>query len=111
MIKKIIFIFTLFLFFLISFSVFPKDEIDQWQDTDETYFDLIQDGFEVKAYEITDMQAGEGYIFLFFVTVLQKKNIIYECQEYQTLDNNLQTLDMSFVCRKLIQPYKKGLGT
>ena len=48
---------------------------------------------------------------MFFVTVLQKKTQVYECQEYQTLDINMQTLDMNFVCRKLVQPYKRGLGT
>ena len=52
-----------------------------------------------------------GYILMFFVTVLQKNNIVYECQEYQTLDETMQTLDMSLVCRKLVQPYKRGLGT
>ena len=110
MIKKIIFIFTLFLFFLISFSVFPKDEIDQWQDTDKTYYDLIQEGFQVKAYNITNIEVQNDYIFMFFVTVLQKSNLVYECQEYQTLDANMQTLEMSFVCRQLVQPYQKGLG-
>ena len=48
---------------------------------------------------------------MFFVTVLQKENEIYECKEYQTLDNTLQTLDLSFVCKKLTQPYKSGMGT
>ena len=51
------------------------------------------------------------YMFMFFVTVLQKENLVYECQEYQTLDANMQTLDLTFVCRELAQPYKKGLGT
>ena len=48
---------------------------------------------------------------MFFVTVLQKNNIVYECQEYQTLDETMQTLDMNLVCRKLVQPYTRGLGT
>ena len=42
---------------------------------------------------------------------LQKNNLVYECQEYQTLDESMQTLNMSPVCRKLVQPYKRGLGT
>ena len=100
----------LFCFFL-SFPVFAEIEIDQWKDSDKTYYDLIQEGFEVQAYDITNIEEKNGYIFMFFVTVLQKENSVYECQEYQTLDTNMHTLDMTFVCRKLTQPYKKGLGT
>ena len=100
----------LFCFFL-SLPVFAEIEIDQWKDSDKTYYDLIQEEFEVKAYDITNIEVKNGYIFMFFVTVLQKENFVYECQEYQTLDTNMQTLDMTFVCRKLAQPYKKGLGT
>ena len=43
--------------------------------------------------------------------ILQNKNQVYECQEYQTLDEQMQTIDMSFICRKLVQPYKTGMGT
>ena len=52
-----------------------------------------------------------GLIIMFFVTVLQKNKEVYECQEYQTFDENMQTLDLSFVCRKISQPYKVGIGT
>ena len=48
---------------------------------------------------------------MFFVTVLQKNKEVYECQEYQTLDQNMQTVELTFICRKLVQPYEKGLGT
>ena len=47
---------------------------------------------------------------MFFVTVLQKNKEVYECQEYQTLDQSMETIDMNFVCRKLVQPYKIGIG-
>ena len=104
--------FFLFLFFLhLSFSIFAEDNIDQWKDSEKTYFDLIQEGFEVKAYDITNINVQNGYIFMFFVTVLQKNNLVYECQEFQTLDRNMQTIDINFVCRQLVQPYKRGLGT
>ena len=66
---------------------------------------------EVKAYDITNIEVQNGYIFMFFVTILQKNNFVYECHEYQTLDPNMQTLEMNFICRKLVQPYTKGLGT
>ena len=99
------------LFFVLSLPVFAEIEIDQWKDSDKTYYDLIQEGFEVKAYNITNINTKKDYIFMFFVTVLQKNKQVYECQEYQTLDINMQTLDMNFVCRKLVQPYKRGIGT
>ena len=99
------------LFFVLSLPVFAEIEIDQWKDSDKTYYDLIQEGFEVKAYNISNIKTKKDYIFMFFVTVLQKNTQVYECQEYQTLDINMQTLDMNFVCRKLVQPYQRGLGT
>ena len=103
-------LFQFLLCVLLSFPVFAEADNDQWQDSDKTYYDLIQKGFEVKAYDITNIKIQNGYIFMFFVTVLQKDNLVYECQEYQTLDANMQTLDMTFVCRQLVQPYQKGLG-
>ena len=109
MIFKILFQILLCVFFCIP--VFAEVDIDQWRDSDKTYYDLIQEGFEVKDYEITSIEMQSGYIFMFFVTVLQKNLMVYECQEYQTLDLNMQTLDMIFVCRELMQPYQKGLGT
>ena len=62
-------------------------------------------------YASKDSTLENGFLLMFFVTVLQKDKKVYECQEYQTLDINLQTLDMSVVCRELVQPYTKGLGT
>ena len=109
MIFKILFQILLCVFFCIP--VFAEVDIDQWRDSDKTYYDLIQEGFQVKAYDITNLDVHDGSIFMFFVTVLQKNNLVYECQEYQTLDRNMQTIDMNFVCRQLVQPYKKGLGT
>ena len=109
MFLKILFLFLFFLF--LNFSVLAEGDIDQWQDSDKTYFDLIQEGFEVKDYHINNIEIQNGYILMFFVTILQKNNFVYECHEYQTLDPNMQTLEMNFICRKLVQPYTKGLGT
>ena len=77
----------------------------------ETYIDLINEGYEVKAYDTSNFKSGNGLIIILFVTVLQKDKDVYECQEYQTLDEMMQTLDLSFVCRKLVQPYKVGVDT
>ena len=100
-----------FIFSFISFTTLADADIDQWQDNDKTYSDLVKEGFEVKAYDMNTITIENGFLLMFFVTVLQKDNEVYECQEYQTLDNNMQTIDLDFICRKLVQPYKTGIGT
>jgi len=102
----------LFFIFLLFFNsvLYAESDIDQWYDSEKTYKDLIDDGFEVKAYDTSTLKTESGLILMFFVTVLQKDREVYECQEYQTVDENLQTLDLSFVCRKITQPYKIGIG-
>ena len=104
------FLFFIFLLFVNS-SLYAEPDIDQWEDSEKTYKDLIDDGFEVKSYDTSTLKTNSGLILMFFVTVLQKDKEVYECQEYQTVDENLQTLDLSFVCRKITQPYKIGIGT
>ncbi len=69
------------------------------------------EGFEVKAYDVSTIETKNGFFLLLFITVLQKNKQVYECQEYQTLDDLLETLDLSMYCRELVQPYEKGLGT
>ena len=107
MYKLLFFIFLLF----VNFVLYAEPDIDQWEDSKKTYKDLIDDGFEVKAYDTSTLKTNSGLILMFFVTVLQKDKEVYECQEYQTVDENLQTLDLSFICRKIAQPYKIGIGT
>ena len=102
----------IFLFiFIFSGSVYAQSDNDQWQDSEKTYKDLIEEGFEVKAYDTTTIKTDGGLIILMFVTVLQKSTKVFECQEYQTLDNNMKTLNISMMCRELTQPYKRGVGT
>ena len=105
------FLIKFFFFFFISFYVFADTNSDQWQDSNKTYLDLVQEGFQVKGYDVSNIKIYNGQIMILFVTVLQKNSMVYECQEYQTLDSNLKTLDIAFVCRELVQPYKKGLDT
>ena len=104
------FLFFIFLLFVNS-VLYAESDIDQWEDSEKTYKDLIDEGFEVKAYDTSALKTESGLILMFFVTVLQKNKEVYECQEYQTVDENLQTLDLSFICRKITQPYKIGIGT
>ena len=85
--------------------------IDQWLESEKTYKDLINEGFEVKSYAINNIETANGLYILLFVTVLQKDNEIYECQEYQTIDKMIETLDMMLICKELVQPYERGLGT
>ena len=42
--------------------------------------------FEVKSYSTNNIKTRDGLIFLLFITVLQKEKTVFECQEYQTLD-------------------------
>ena len=104
------FLFFIFLLFVNS-ALYAEPDIDQWEDSEKTYKDLIDEGFEVKAYDTSTLKTESGLILMFFVTVLQKNKEVYECQEYQTVDGNLQTLDLSFICRKITQPYNIGIGT
>ena len=106
--KKIL---ILFIILFLSGLVKAESDIDQWIDSQKTYKDLINEGFEVKSYDTTTINAQGGIIIILFVTVLQKNTDVFECQEYQTLDGNMQTLDLSIVCRELTQPYQRGVGT
>ena len=95
---------------MFSGLVYAEADTDQWQDSEKTYRDLIDDGFEVKAYDTSTIKTAGGLIILFFVTVLQKNTEVFECQEYQTIDQNIETLDMTLICKELVQPYQRGVG-
>ena len=103
--------FILLLFVLLSGLVQAQSDIDQWKNSEKTYKDLISDGFEIKSYDIASINSSGDLTILFFVTVLQKNVEVFECQEYQTLDKDMNTLDMSLMCRELTQPYQRGIGT
>ena len=103
--------FILLLLVLLSGLAQAQSDIDQWKNSEKTYKDLINDGFEIKSYDTTSINSNSGLTILLFITVLQKNKEVFECQEYQTLDKDMNTLDMSLVCRELTQPYQKGIGT
>ena len=86
--KLAIFLFSTFLLFSNILSANPN--IDQWLESDKSYKDLINEGFEVKSYAISDIEVGDGLTIILFVTVLQKDQELYECQEYQTIDKNVE---------------------
>tara|TARA_B100001057_G_scaffold377257_1_gene382480 strand:+ start:29 stop:364 length:336 start_codon:yes stop_codon:yes gene_type:complete len=111
MAKKKLSIFLLSVFLLFSKLSFANPNIDQWLESEKSYKDLINEGFDVKSYSISDIEVGNGLTIILFVTVLQKDQEIYECQEYQTIDENVDTLDMNLICKQLVQPYQRGVGT
>ena len=109
--RKLIFLITIITFiFFTSFS-YADPNADQWIESEKSYKDLINEGFEVKSYAINKIETANNLYILLFVTVLQKENEIYECQEYQTIDKTIETLDMQLICKQLVQPYERGLGT
>jgi len=109
--RKLIFLITTIIFIFLSVLAVANPNADQWIESDKTYKDLINEGFEVKSYAISNVETANGLNILLFVTVLQKKNEIFECQEYQTIDKTIETLDMQLICKELVQPYERGLGT
>ena len=111
MVKRKLIKFTTLLSLFFSTTIFANPNLDQWLDSEKTYKDLINEGFEVKSYAINNIETANGLYILLFVTVLQKDNELYECQEYQTIDKMIETLDMTLICKELVQPYERGLGT
>ena len=109
--RKLNFLITLILICSISLFTYANPNVDQWLDSDKTYKDLINEGFDVKSYAINNIETANGLYVLLFVTVLQKENEIYECQEYQTIDKTIETLGMKLICKELVQPYERGLDT
>ena len=111
MVKKILVILVFLFQILLSTSAISNPNLDQWLDSEKTYKDLINDGYEVKSYSISEINTSNGLLLILFVTVLQKDKDLYECQEYQTMDQSLETLDMTLICKQLVQPYQRGVGT
>jgi len=107
--SKLIYFITIF--FLISSLVYANPNVDQWVESDKSYKDLINEGFEVKSYAMNTIETANELYILLFVTVLQKEKELYECQEYQTINKTIETIDMTLVCKELVQPYERGLGT
>ncbi|MDC0057973.1 hypothetical protein OAJ21_02105 [Pelagibacteraceae bacterium] len=108
--RKLKLLFIVIILFCTSIA-FANPNLDQWLESDKTYKDLIEEGFEVKSYEINNIETANGLYILLFVTVLQKDTEIFECQEYQTIDKMIETLNMQLICKELVQPYERGLGT
>ena len=111
MVKRILIILVFLFQILFSTSAISNPNLDQWLDSEKTYKDLINDGYEVKSYSISEINTSNGLLLILFVTVLQKDKELYECQEYQTMDQSLETLDMTLICKQLVQPYQRGVGT
>ena len=109
--RKLKLFLSVIIFMALTSLVNANPNTDQWMESEKTYKDLINEGFEVKSYAINEIETANGLYILLFVTVLQKDNELYECQEYQTIDKMIETLDMTLICKELVQPYERGLGT
>ena len=107
--KLVIYVFSIFL--LLPNLSFANPNIDQWLESEKSYKDLINEGFEVKSYAISDIEVGDGLTIILFVTVLQKDKNLYECQEYQTINENVETLDMNLICKELDILSERRIGT
>ena len=109
--RKLKLFLSVIMFMALTSLVNANPNTDQWMESEKTYKDLINEGFEVKSYAINEIETANGLYILLFVTVLQKDNELYECQEYQTIDKMVETLDMTLICKELVQPYERGLDT
>ena len=104
-------ILIIILLLIFTTTLIANPNLDQWADTEKSYKDLIDEGYEVKSYSISNIETSNGLLLILFVTVLQKDKDIFECQEYQTMDQALETLDMTLICKQLVQPFQRGIGT
>ena len=111
MVKRKLIILIIFFILTLPSILNANPNLDQWLESEKSYKDLINEGFEVKSYAINSVETANGLYILLFVTVLQKNTELYECQEYQTIDKTIETFDMQLVCKELVQPYERGLGT
>ena len=69
--KLIVFLFSLYIFS--PNFLFANPNSDQWLDSDKSYKDLIEEGFEVKGYAMNTIETDSGLKLLLFVTVLQNE--------------------------------------
>ena len=65
--RKLIFLITTIIFTLFSLFAFANPNADQWIESDKTYKDLINEGFEVKSYAISNVETANGLNILLFV--------------------------------------------
>ena len=53
--------------------LYAESNIDQWLDSEKTYKDLIDEGFEVKAYDTSTLKTESGLILMFFDCITKTK--------------------------------------
>ena len=74
--------FIIFIFSILFISnLQAESDIDQWQDSDKTYKDLIEEGFEVKAYDTSTLKTESGLILMFFVTNLAHHKYVNQVEK------------------------------
>ena len=66
--KLTIFLFSVFLCF--SNLSIANPNIDQWLESEKSYKDLINEGFEVKSYAISDIEVGNELTIILFLSLI-----------------------------------------
>ena len=68
--NQLILIIKFMIFFVLIFfnkHAIANPNADQWQDSNKSYKDLIEEGFEVKAYSMNTIETNSGLKILLFV--------------------------------------------
>ena len=68
--KLTIFLFSIFLCF--SNLSIANPNIDQWLESEKSYKDLINEGFEVKSYAISDIEVGNDLTIILLLQFFKK---------------------------------------
>jgi len=70
---------TFFVLIVFNKNVIANPNADQWQDSNKSYKDLIQEGFEVKAYSMNTIETNSGlqlyYLLQFCKKILKFMNV------------------------------------
>ena len=77
MVRKKLIKLTVILTLIFSSSILANPNLDQWLESEKTYKDLINDGYEVKSYSINDIEISNGLLLpkglIFFIASTLKK--------------------------------------
>ena len=68
--RKLIFLITIITFIFFTLFSNANPNADQWQESDKTYKDLINEGFEVKSYAINNIETANGLYILLFIALI-----------------------------------------
>jgi hypothetical protein len=88
---------------LLAPSAHAAGRLTQWTDTSKTMYDLVSDGYEIKAYTLNFPDSKSGVNFFQQWTLLQKAASVYRCYEFLWPGQVGQEVR----CQVLGQPYNQ----